>query len=228
MTETLQQMDTADTAPEGGAEVATLDWVLDHIDRTVMPVVDGMESAVLGAAWALGFAGATRVQVWWVLRDARLRTAFVSICNAMGRVRPADLPEWVIPVVQLPPAERTVLARHTEQMLEEGTNRVPAELTELFEVFGGHPDAVVAPDRRYVVVSRAALAELTEIARSVTVSDIARLLDRARDPFERRLAEAATVASEPGATFHSRRARRAVAEDDDGTLAPVRRLSTGP
>ncbi len=226
MTDTLHEMDSADTAPEDGAEVATLDWVLDHIDRTVMPVVDGTESAVLGAAWALGFAGATRVQVWWVLRDARLRTAFVSICNAMGRVRPAELPDWVAPVVALPPAQRTVLARHTEEMLEEGTNRVPAELPELFEVFSRHPDAVLAPDRRYVVVSRAALAELTEIARSVTASDIARLLDRARDPFERRLTEAATVASHPGATFHSPRGRRAMAEVDAEVL-PLGRRSTG-
>ncbi|HUG87016.1 MAG TPA: hypothetical protein VMM13_20780, partial [Euzebya sp.] len=74
--------------PDDGAEVASLEWLLHFTDRHVMQVTRDEECPVMAASWALGFAGASRLEVWWVLRDERLRRAYGQIIKALTRVRP--------------------------------------------------------------------------------------------------------------------------------------------
>lgn len=187
--------------------MATLDWVTDHVHGSVLDVGPDNDVAVMGAAWALGFAGATRVQVWWVLHDQRLRTAFAALCRAMTRVHGAEVPSWLQPVTRMTPADRAALAARVEQLRAAGTTLVPAADELLFAVVRDHGRAVAAPDG--VSVPDDALDELVALAGSVTQTDIERLLDRARPPFQRRLDEAAAVAAEKGLAFLVRKAHSA-------------------
>jgi hypothetical protein len=196
-------------APRDGALVATLEWVVAHVDEHIVEVGSRNDAAVMGAAWALGFAGATREQVWWALRDGRLRAAFVSLCHALARIRATEVPAWLEPVTHLAPADRAALALHVEAMRDGTGAKIRADDAPLFGVVIGDPRTLMAPDRSFAAVPTALLDELLEVARSVTDADVARLLDRARSPFQRRLDEAAQIASEGRLAFHARRPRSA-------------------
>jgi hypothetical protein len=195
--------------PDGGA-VATLEWVLDHVDEHIVAVGDAQVAPVMAAAWALGFAGATRQQVWWVLRDDRLRTAFTSMCTAMGRVRAGEVPGWLQPVAALEPSVRAAMAARAEGLPVDDGGRVGVGPDDpvLLAIVRGHDDARTSPGGA-VAVPREVVGQVCDLARSVTAADIARLLDRARPPFETRLAEAAAVAAEKGVAFHTRKSRDA-------------------
>lgn len=187
--------------------MATLDWIRDHVDGSVLDVGPDTDTAVMGAAWALGFVGATRIQVWWVLHDDRLRTAFAALCQAMTRVRGEEVPPWLQAVTRMTPTDRAALAAGVERLRGAGTTQVPASDELLFAVVRDHEHAEAHPDG--VTVPDQALDELVRLARSVTQTDIQRLLDRARPPFQRRLDEAAAVAAEKGLAFLVRKATSA-------------------
>jgi hypothetical protein len=197
-------------APHDGAASATLDWVVGFVDAHVLPVEGDRDLAVMAAAWALGFAGATREQVWWVLRDDRLRAAFTSLCHALGRVRGGDVPAWLRDVPGLAPGDRAALATTAASLRVDASGvRVGADAPALLAIVRGHHRAVVAPDGTYAVVPPAVLDELCDLARSVTAADVERLMERARGPFGQRLREAAAVAREERIAFLARRARDA-------------------
>lgn len=196
------------TTPAEEGRVADLDWVLDLTHAHVQAITRDTEPAAMAAAWALGFAGATRLQVWWVLRDERLCRAYGSIIRALTKVRVADAPSWTDVVADLSPAERAAIAEAAERVMAGTPTRVPDAEVGLHAVCQRHPHATMSPDRRWVAVPHGALAELVARARSLSPADMTALLDRARGPFAVRMDEAARVSGDAVATFHARRAGR--------------------
>lgn len=207
---TAEPLDSA--TPDDGAEVASLEWLLTFTDRHVMQVTPDEECPVMAAAWALGFAGASRLEVWWVLRDERLRRAYGQIIRALTRVRPPQEPLWTDLVTTMDMASRAGVLEQIARVRSSATpGRVPESENALYEICHGHPDAVVSPDRRYVAVPSDALDALAVAARSVTPEHVTSLLAQARGPFTARLDEAARVNGDAVTTFHARRRGRRVA-----------------
>ena len=196
------------TTPGDGDRIAGLDWVLDLTDAHVLAITRDTEPAAMAAAWALGFAGATRLEVWWVLRDERLRRAYGSIIRALTKVRAAVDPSWTDLVAEMAPADRAALAEAAERVMASTPTRVPDEEEALHAACQRHPDAAMSPDRRWVAVPHGALAELAARARSLSPADATALLDRARGPFAVRMDEAARVSGDAATAFHARRAGR--------------------
>jgi hypothetical protein len=194
-----------DATPDDG--IAGIEWLIALTDRHVMPVTSADEVPVMAAAWALGFAGATRVQVWWVLRDERLRRAYASIVRALGRVAATPPPSWTDAVTDLSTAERAALV-DVISGLDEPIVRV--EAGPLHAMCAGHPDATIGAEGE-VSVPVGALDQLAAAARSVTPADIALLLQRARGPFETRLDQALRVSGDDTTAFMARRRGRRVA-----------------
>lgn len=207
---TPEPLDSA--TPDDGAEVASLEWLLTFTDRHVLQVGRDEECPVMAAAWALGFAGASRLEVWWVLRDERLRRAYGQIVKALTRVRPPADPSWTDLVTTMDTASRAnVLEQIARVTASANAGRIPESEDALYEICHGHPDAVVSPDRRYVAVPSGALEELAAAARSVTPEHVTSLLAQARGPFNARLDEAARVDGDAATAFHARRRARRVA-----------------
>lgn len=198
----------AASPPRDAAAPATMDWVVAVTDAHVLTVDRTTEPAVMAAAWGLALVGASRLEVWWVLQDERLCRAYGSIIRAVGKVRPHLSPSWTDVVEAMPPSDRAQLAEQAEELITRGTTGVPATSTELYAACRHHPDAVLAPGRRWIQVPEGALAELRARARSLSPADIDELLERARRPFAQRMAEADRVSGNAVATFDVRRRHR--------------------
>lgn len=199
------------TAPDSPDASASMEWVLAFTDEHVVERTAGSEMPMMAAAWALGFVGAPRVQVWWVLRDERLHRAYGLIVRALGRVPVPGAAAWTDPVMALRPSARAAVAAAVDRLPAAERTRIGARDAVLLELCRAHPQSATAPDGRLVAVPRGAVEELAVAARSVTAADIAALLQQARGPFGDRLAEAARVGGDPVTTFHARRPDHRVA-----------------
>lgn len=179
-----------DVPPSEPTAVADIDWVLDLLDRHVTPLPQELRVPAMAVAYGVGFAGATRMQVWWVLREERLRAAIASILVTARRLPTADPPPWASAITEQPPAVRRRITEQAAAQAALDPTAVPREPPELFDACRRHPDAVASSSADGLAVPHGVLTEVADIARSISMADIMRVLDAARGPVARRLAEA--------------------------------------
>ena len=191
-----------DTPPDDPGAPATLDWVVAFLDTHVVAIEPETESAAMAIAYALGFAGAARIQVWWVLREERLRIAIASILATAQRLRQTEPPEWAGRIATQAPATRRAIAMEAAEQARENASLVNADRAALFAACAAHPDAAWSSDGDSLALPYGVLEEVAEVARSIGPADIARLIEAAREPVARRLHEAALVYAEEGMSFH--------------------------
>lgn len=176
---------------------ATLDWVLQMMQRHLLPVDGSTAVPAMATAWSLGLAGATREQLHAVILNKHLRNALFSIVQTVARMRsPEEVPPWAQVVLQLSATNRRSLAQRVQAVREISPTRVAATEASVFAVLRAHPQAVIAHDRSFVDVPDSALDALLAASKMVTSGDVDALLAQAQGPFTTHMAQVALRSAE--------------------------------